>query len=65
MNKPAGKEVIPGVKLTPGAVVVLLGAKKNLTWHQEGNDVVIDQLPDKLPCDYAWAFKIKKADIII
>jgi alpha-L-fucosidase len=61
----AGKEVIPGVKLTPGAVVVLLGAKKNLTWHQEGNDVVIDQLPDKLPCDYAWAFKIKKADIII
>jgi len=25
---------------------------------------VIDAVPDKLPCDYAWTFKIKKSDVV-
>jgi alpha-L-fucosidase len=57
-------EVIPGLRLSPGATIQMLGDAKNLPWHQDGENVVIDQMPDKLPCDYAWSFKIKKADII-
>jgi len=64
LDKPAGREVIPGIRLAPGAAVQLLGSSKSLTWHQEGADVVIDGLPDRLPGDYAWSFKIRKADII-
>jgi alpha-L-fucosidase len=63
LKMPAAGEVIPGVKLSPGSTINMLGYAKNLPWHQEGGDVVIDKMPDKLPCHYAWSFKIKKADI--
>ncbi|GAI26739.1 unnamed protein product [marine sediment metagenome] len=44
--------------------IPLPGCTENLAWHQEGNDVVIDKIPDTLPCDYAWSFKINVTDII-
>ena len=64
LNKPAAGEVIPAIKLSPGSAIRMLGSAKNLPWHQEGANVIIDKMPDKLPCDHAWSFKIKKADII-
>ena len=65
LNLPAAREVIPGLKLAPGAAVTMLGYAKNLAWRQQGGDIVIEKMPDKLPCAYAWTFKIKKADVVI
>jgi alpha-L-fucosidase len=64
LNSLAARERLPGIKLSPKAYIQMLGHAKNLSWHQEGGDVVIDQVPDKLPCSYAWCFKIKKSDIV-
>ena len=64
LKTPEAGEVIPGIKLSPGATINMLGYAKNLAWHQAGADVVIDKMPDKLPGNYAWAFKIKKTDVV-
>ena len=40
----------------------MLGSDRNLAWHQDDGNVVIDELPNPLPCDYAWAFKIEVGD---
>ena len=64
LNMPAAHEIIPGVKLAPGAEVRMLGLAAPIAWRQDGADVVIDAVPDKLPCDYAWTFKIKKSDVV-
>jgi hypothetical protein len=37
----------------------MLGSDKKLSWHQEGDDLVIEEIPDQLPGDYAWSFKIQ------
>jgi alpha-L-fucosidase len=50
---------IPGVQPVGGSVIKMLGSDKSLPWHQEGNNLVIESLPDPLPCDYAWSFKIR------
>jgi alpha-L-fucosidase len=50
---------IPGVRPVKDSKIFLLGSSMSLPWHQEGNDLVIEKLPDPLPCDYAWSFKIK------
>jgi len=31
-------------------------------WHVEGNNLVIEELPNPQPCDYAWSFKIEIAE---
>jgi len=64
LNMPTAREVIPGLKLAPGAVVQMLGLAKPISWRQDGGDVVIDPIPDKLPGAYAWTFKIKKSDVV-
>lgn len=56
---PVAPVTIPGVKPVAGSAVRLLGYEKDLPWHMDGNDLVIEKLPGKLPCDYAWAFKIE------
>lgn len=50
---------IPGVKPVTGSKIQMLGSSKALPWHLEGDDLVIEELPDPLPCDYAWSFKIQ------
>jgi hypothetical protein len=50
----------------------MLGSDKPLGWHLEegeddydeeyGQNLVIEELPDPLPCDYAWSFKIQVLD---
>jgi alpha-L-fucosidase len=50
---------VPYVKPVEGSEIYMLGCKKSLPWHMDGDKLIIDELPDELPCDYAWAFKIK------
>ncbi len=59
LEEPSSPEVIPGVKPIKGSEIRMLGSNENLPWHQEGNKLVIEELPDSLPCDYAWSFKIQ------
>jgi alpha-L-fucosidase len=56
---PKAPFVIPGVKPIQGSEIFLLGHTESLLWHQEGENVVIERIPDPLPCDYAWSFKIQ------
>ncbi len=55
---PSAPYTIPGVKPLKGSEIQMLGSSKNLPWHLEGDDLVIEEMPDSLPCDYAWSFKI-------
>jgi len=59
LEKPSAPEVIPGVAPAPGSTIRMLGSDENLAWHQDGGNIVIEELPDPLPCDYAWAFKTR------
>jgi alpha-L-fucosidase len=56
---PKAPYTIPGVKPVQDSEIRLLGSDETLLWHQEGKDVVIESLPDPLPGDYAWSFKIR------
>jgi alpha-L-fucosidase len=56
---PEAPVTLPGVKPVKDSKITMLGSSKDLPWHQEGDDLVIEALPKKLPCDYAWSFKIK------
>lgn len=42
-----------------GSAVRLLGYDKDLPWHMDGDELVIEELPEELPCEHAWTFKIK------
>jgi len=59
LEKPGIPEVVPGVTPEPGSAIRMLGSNKDLSWHQDGRDLVIDELPDPLPCDHAWVFRIE------
>ena len=56
--------VIPGLKLSRGSKIQMLGSFQKIRWHQDGNDIIIDNLPEPIPCDYAWSFKISKKNIV-
>lgn len=59
LEKPVMPTKIPGVTAVPDSKIRMLGSAKDLAWHQDGADVVIEILPDPLPCDYAWGFQIR------
>jgi len=59
---PSALYTIPGVKPIKGSKIYMLGSNDELPWHQEGNDLVIEKIPDPLPCEHAWTFKIKIQD---
>ena len=61
-NSPTTPLLVPNIKPVKGSDIYMLGSKENLSWHMEGRDLVIEELPDPLPCDYAWCFKIKIRD---
>jgi hypothetical protein len=60
--QPTAPTRIPGVTPMQGSHIRLLGSDKDLAWRQEGADIVIDELPDPLPGNYAWVFKIRLSD---
>ncbi|UCC23489.1 MAG: hypothetical protein JSW23_05410, partial [Planctomycetota bacterium] len=72
LEKPKLPYVIPNVIPLEGSQIFMLGSDKPLKWHLEeseddyddeyGENLVIEQLPDPLPCDYAWSFKIQVLD---
>jgi alpha-L-fucosidase len=53
---------IPGVEPIENSAVHLLGFNEDLPWHMEGDDLIIETLPDPLPSAHAWSFKIQVAD---
>ena len=59
LEKPRAPRTIPGVTPVAGSAIIMLGSDKKLAWRQDGANVEIDELPDPLPCDYAWVFKIR------
>jgi alpha-L-fucosidase len=59
---PKAPLTISGVKPIQGSKIQMLGNGKDLPWHQDGTDLVIEEIPDQLPCDYAWSFKIRVMD---
>jgi hypothetical protein len=59
LEQPSAQLVITDVRPVPGSEITMLGSSKKLRWHQKGDDLVIEELPDPLPCDYAWSFKIQ------
>jgi len=66
LAKPEVPLVIPDVRPLEGSKIRMLGSDKPLKWHTvEGDDdftLVIEDLPDPLPCDHAWSFKIQIFD---
>jgi hypothetical protein len=58
---PRAPYVIPAVKPLEGSKITMLGSTENLPWHQEDENVVIEKIPDPLPCDYAWTLKIRNS----
>ncbi|MHC4438315.1 MAG: alpha-L-fucosidase [Planctomycetota bacterium] len=58
-KKPTAPYTLGGVKPVKGSEIIMLGSKKKLPWRQEGEDLIIEELPEPLPCDHAWSFKIQ------
>jgi alpha-L-fucosidase len=56
---PSAPLTIPAAEPVADSAVQMLGYEKDLPWHMEGNDLVIEVLPAELPCDHAWSFKIR------
>jgi alpha-L-fucosidase len=56
---PSAPVRIPGARPLENSAVRMLGYDEDLPWHMEGNVLVIDELPEELPCDHAWSFKIQ------
>ncbi len=62
LKEPTAPTILPGVTPVQGSDIRLLGSDKYIAWHQEGANTVIDELPDPLPSDYAWVFKLRVSD---
>ena len=58
-KQPEAPVSIPGVKPVKGTEIRMLGSDMDLPWHLEGDNLVIEAIPDSLPCDHAWSFKIQ------
>jgi alpha-L-fucosidase len=56
---PTAPYTLPGVQPVAGSAIRMLGSSKQLSWRQEGENLVIEELPDPLPCEHAWTFKIR------
>jgi alpha-L-fucosidase len=57
-DQPVVPYIIPGVNPVKNSEIQMLGSDKKLPWHIDGDNLVIEELPEPLPCDYAWSFKI-------
>jgi alpha-L-fucosidase len=69
LERPEAPVAIPDVFPLEGSEIFMLGSEKSLKWHvipseedDEASTLVIEELPDPLPCEYAWSFKIQVLD---
>jgi alpha-L-fucosidase len=73
LEEPIVPLVIPDLEPLPGSEIFMLGSDKPLKWHTEEyenedendgemDNLVIEEIPNPLPCNYAWSFKIKILD---
>ncbi|MHC4324562.1 MAG: alpha-L-fucosidase, partial [Planctomycetota bacterium] len=70
LEKPTAPLIIPDLEPLQGSEIIMLGSDKPLKWHMEEDEdeedergnLVIEEIPDPLPCDYAWSFKIQILD---
>ena len=62
LEKPEVPRTIPDITPKPGSVIRMMGSDKNLSWHMHGQHLVIDELPDPLPCKHAWVFQVNAGD---
>jgi alpha-L-fucosidase len=69
LEKPTLPYRIPNTFPVPDSEIKMLGSDQPLKWHLEEDEdddevvtLVIEELPDPLPCDYAWSFKIQVED---
>ncbi|MGB2822441.1 MAG: alpha-L-fucosidase [Phycisphaerae bacterium] len=62
-EKPSIPVVVPGVTPDPGSAIRMLGSDRDLSWRQDGSDLVIEELPNPLPCEHAWVFRIRRAGV--
>jgi alpha-L-fucosidase len=58
-KSPIAPLTISGVRPIKDSEILMLGSDKSLPWRVEGDNLVIEELPDPLPCEHAWSFKIK------
>ncbi|KXA95358.1 hypothetical protein AKJ65_01960 [candidate division MSBL1 archaeon SCGC-AAA259E19] len=57
---PGENLVLHNIVAEPKSAIRMLGVDENLTWWQRGDDLII-QTPAVQSCDYAYSFKIKRA----
>ncbi|MHC4203343.1 MAG: alpha-L-fucosidase [Planctomycetota bacterium] len=72
LEKPTVPLFIPDLQPLEGSEIIMLGSDKPLKWHMEEDEdeeedddrdnLVIEEIPNPLPCDYAWSFKIQIFD---
>lgn len=63
LEKPVAPVVLEDVWPLEGSEIRMLGHDQPLSWYvDEDDNLVIEQLPDPMPCDYAWSFKIQVLD---
>jgi len=70
LEKPKAPYIITDILPLEGSEIYMLGSDKPLKWHMDGEDwedgeggmLVIETLPEKLPCKHAWSFKIQILD---
>jgi hypothetical protein len=67
LEKPEAPYIIEDIMPMEGSEIYLLESGKPVELHMEdseewdngeGGTLVIEELPDPLPCDHAWSFKI-------
>jgi len=59
LEEPSVPLIIEDLRAVPGSEIKMLGCDRRLDWHQQGDNLVIEEIPEPLPCDYAWCFKIQ------
>jgi alpha-L-fucosidase len=62
LEQPTAPTILPGVAPVQGSSIRMLGSDKDLAWRQVDGNAVIEELPDPMPCEHAWVFKIRVSD---
>ena len=62
LEKPQTPIIFENIIALKGSEIKMLGSEQSLKWHQDDKNLVIEEIPDPLPCDHAWSFKIQILD---